>query len=140
MPLCYAQEPGLPAQQPIQATTELVRVDASVVDRHGDFAGGLAQTDFRVIDNGAEQPIAFFEPVEAPAQILVLVETSPAVYLVQNEHLVAAYALLDGLSPADQVALVTYDQAPRAILDFTPDKSALLAALNKSSTPSAWAT
>jgi len=83
------------------------------------------------VDGGAGQPIEFFAPVEAPAQVLVMIETSPAVYLIQNEHLVAAYALLDGMSTDDSVALVTYDRSPRAILDFTPNKSALLAALGQ---------
>lgn len=106
-------------------------MDASVLDKHGNFVVGLAQKNFRVLDNGAEQPIAFFAPVDAPAQVLVMIETSPAVYLIHNQHLVAAYALLDGLAPDDAVALVTYDQAPHAILAFTPDKSALLAALGK---------
>jgi VWFA-related protein len=73
----------------------------------------------------------FFAPTDAPAQILVMVETSPAVYLIQNQHIAAAYALLDGLGPDDQVALVTYDQAPRAVLAFTPDKNSLLAALGQ---------
>jgi Ca-activated chloride channel family protein len=53
------------------------------------------------------------------------------VYLIQNQHIAAAYALLDGLAPDDQVALVTYDQAPRAVLAFTPDKNALLNALGQ---------
>ena len=106
-------------------------MDVSVLDNNGNFIGGLAQRDFRVLDGGVVEPIVFFTPVEAPAQVLVLVETSPAVYLIHNEHLIAAYALLDGLSANDQVALVTYDQAPHAILAFTPDKSALLAALGQ---------
>ena len=104
-------------------------MDASVLDNRGNFVGGLAQNNFRILDNGVEQPIAFFTPVEAPAQILVMIETSPAVYLIHNQHLVAAYALLDGLAAGDEVALVTYDQTPREILKFTADKSALLAAL-----------
>ncbi len=126
---CLAQESGAQAPQPLEATTEFVKVDASVLDNRGNFVGGLARTNFRIFDNGAEQPIAFFTPVEAPAQILVMIETSPAVYLIHNQHVVAAYALLDGLAADDEVALVTYDQAPREILKFTADKSALLAAL-----------
>jgi VWFA-related protein len=126
---CRAQEVPAPAQQPLQATTQFVKVDASVLDKRGDFVGGLARTNFRVLDNGAEQPISFFTPVDAPAQILVMLETSPAVYLIHNQHLVAAYALLDGLAADDEVALVTYDREPRSILGFTTDKSALLAAL-----------
>jgi len=106
-----------------------VKVDASVLDNRGNFVGGLARGNFRILDSGTEQPIEFFTPVEAPAQVLVMIETSPAVYLIHNQHLLAAFALLDGLAADDEVALVTYDQAPRAILTFTPDKSALLAAL-----------
>jgi Ca-activated chloride channel homolog len=129
---CPAQEPpAAPPQTPIQAKTELVRVDVSVLDKDANFVGGLTEKDFRVLDSTVAQPIVFFSPVDAPAQVLVLVETSPAVYLIHNEHLVAAYALLDGLAADDQVALVTYDQVPHAILGFTPDKSALLGALGQ---------
>jgi Ca-activated chloride channel homolog len=129
--VCRAQQAPVPVQQPIQSATEFVKVDASVLDNQGNFVGGLLRNNFRVLDNGAEQPVAFFAPVEAPAQILVMIETSPAVYLIHNQHLVAAYALLDGLEPEDEVAVVTYDQSPRVILPFTPQKSALLAALGQ---------
>jgi VWFA-related protein len=105
-------------------------VEASVLDRQGEFAGGLAQKDFRVLDDGAEQPIVFFAPVEAPAQIVVMIETSPAVYLIHSQHLTAAYALLDGLAPDDRVGLVTYSDVPRVGLNFTADKGALIAALS----------
>jgi len=63
---------------------EPVKLDVSVLDKHGEFAVGLEQNDFRVLDNGIEQPLIFFAPVEAPAQILVLIETSPAVYLIET--------------------------------------------------------
>jgi VWFA-related protein len=129
---CRAQEsPSAPLQAPLQTKTELVRVDVSVLNKSGNFIGGLAQKDFRILEGGLVQPIVYFSPVDAPAQVLVLVETSPAVYLIQNEHLIAAFALLDGLAAEDQVALVTYDEAPHAILPFTPDKFALTAALGQ---------
>lgn len=127
--ICGGQESNGPSPTPLKAVTELVKVDVTVVDRHGDFVTGLQQKSFRVLDNGFERPVAFFAPVEAPAQMLVLIETSPAVYLIHDEHLFAAYALLDGLAPDDQVALATYDQAPRAVLGFTSDKSAVVSAL-----------
>jgi len=127
----YAQETGRTPQAGIRATTEIVKIDVSVLDRQGKFVAGLAQDRFRVLDNGIEQPVAFFAPIEAPAQVLVMLETSPAVYLIHAQHLTAAYALLDGLAPDDEVALVSYSQAPQAILPFTPDKSALAAALGR---------
>ncbi len=125
----FAQTPSPALQQPIQARAELVKVDASVVDSHGNFVGGLKQDNFRVLDNGVEQPLVFFAPIDAPARILVMIETSPAVYLIHTEHLAAAYALLQGLSPDDEVALVSYDEALHVVLPFTSNKPALLEAL-----------
>jgi Ca-activated chloride channel homolog len=108
----------------------LVRLDVSVLDKHGNFAGGLTRGDFRVLDDGVERPVSFFAPVEAPARVLVMIETGPAVYLIHQEHLAAAYALLQGLDPADEVGLVTYSDVPRTLLSFTTNKSACLNALN----------
>ena len=125
------QQPASNVQQPLQVTTEMVQIGVSVLGASGDFVSGLQQKNFRVLDAGSERPLVFFAPTDAPAQILVMVETSPAVYLIQNQHIAAAYALFDGLAPDDQVGLVTYDQAPRAVLAFTPDKKALLAALGQ---------
>ncbi len=129
-PASRAQEAPASSARPLTASTEIVRVDTSVLDNRGNFVGGLARSNFRILDNGTAQPVVFFTPVEAPAQVLVMLETSPAVYLIHDQHLVAAYALLDGLAADDQVALVSYDETPREVLKFTADKSALLAALN----------
>jgi Ca-activated chloride channel homolog len=124
-----AQQSASP-QTPLESSTQVVKIDVSVLDQKGEFVSALTGHDFRVLDSGVEQPIVFFAPVEAPAQVLVMLEVSPAVYLIQNEHIAAAYALLDGLAPDDQVALVTYDVTPHGVLGFTADKSALLASLS----------
>jgi Ca-activated chloride channel homolog len=125
-----AQQVGGNVRQPLQVTTEMVQISVSVL-AGGEFVSDLQGKNFRVLDSANGRPLVFFASTDAPAQILVMVETSPAVYLIQNQHIAAAYALLDGLAPDDQVALVTYDQAPRAVLAFTPDKNALLAALGQ---------
>ena len=131
VPLSSARVSAPAAQQPIQASANLVKVDVSVMDSHGNFVGGLEQKNFRILDNGADQPLIFFAPVDAPARIVLMIETSPAVYLIHSEHLAAAYALLNGLDPDDQVALVTYNRVPRVIAALTSDKSALLSALGE---------
>jgi Ca-activated chloride channel family protein len=120
-----------PTQQPLQVATEIVKINVSAMAGSGDFVAGLEQKNFRVLDNGTEQPVVFFASTDAPAQIMVMVETSPAVYLIQSEHLTAAFALVNGLAPDDQVALVTYAQEPRVVLSFTADKTALTNALGQ---------
>jgi Ca-activated chloride channel homolog len=125
------QSPASTAQQPLQVTTEIVKLDATVTDDRGEFVDGLQQKNFRILDRDVEQPIVFFAPTDAPAQILVMVETSPAVYLIQSDHIAAVYSLASGLAPDDEVALVTYNDGPRTILPFTRDKASLTATLEQ---------
>ncbi len=123
----------LSARPPIRARVELVNVDVFVTDRRGNFVTGLTRENFRIFDEGVPQPITHFAPLEAPARVLVLLETSPAVYLLHRQHLAAADALLDGLNLDDEVALASYDDTFRLLLGFTRDRTAIrgrLAALS----------
>lgn len=120
------------ATQPIQTSSDLVAVDVSVLDRNGNFYPGLAQSDFHVLDNGAEKPILFFAPVEAPAHVLVLMETGPAVFLIHDQHLIALSSLLDGLAPDDQAALFVYAASVRELVPFTTEKASLRGAIDES--------
>ncbi len=127
-------EPQEPKPPPppyrIAVRVDLVNLEVTVTDAQGNFVGDLKREDFRVLDEGVEQPLTHFAPVEAPAQMLVLVETGPAVYLIHRQHLAAAYALLEGLAPDDRVALGAFDQSARLLLNFTEDKGALAQALD----------
>jgi Ca-activated chloride channel homolog len=118
-----------PVQSKIKVAADIVKADVSITDKHGNFLEGLQKENFRAFDDGVEQPITFFAPTDLPAQILVLVETSPAVFLIHRQHLDAAYALLSGLAPDDQVALATYAEQPHLLLPFTADKDSLTQAL-----------
>jgi Ca-activated chloride channel homolog len=117
--------------QAIHVRVDRVNVGVIVTDARGNFVEGLRREDFHVFDNGIEQPLSDFAAVEEPAQVLLLIEAGPAVYLLESSHLRAAYALLNGLSTSDRVAVVKYAESPQAILDFTPDKQAAAAALEQ---------
>ena len=112
----------LPAakQQPLQVTTEIVKLDATVTDERGEFISGLRQSDFRILDRGAEQPIVFFAPTDAPAQILVMVETSPAVYLIQSDHIAAVYAACAPASAPMTKSLSSPTTTPHALFFPSP--------------------
>src|SRR3990170_2638285 len=73
--------------------------------------------------DGAPQAVTHFLPTHAPIRIALLVEASPAVFLIRYDHLAAAHFLLAGLRPDDEAALVTYARAPRPELGFTRDKA-----------------
>jgi Ca-activated chloride channel homolog len=119
-----AQEPSPAPPQTIRITVDRVNVGVIVTDARGKFVEGLHREDFRIFDNGAEQPITEFAPVDDSAQVFLLLEAGPAVYFLQDAHLYAASALLAGLSSGDRVAVARYAEAPLALLDFTADKRA----------------
>lgn len=132
--LCPATLPqGVPQSdaQAIRISVERVNVGVIVTDGRGHLVEGLHRENFHILDNGIEQPLRDFATVEEPAQVLLLIEAGPAVYLLEDSHLSAAYALLEGLSADDRVAVVKYAEAPQAIVDFTPEKQAAAAALDQ---------
>src|SRR5713101_9909963 len=131
IPAARAQETPPTPDQGIHVSVERVNVGVIVTDARGNFVGGLRREDFHLFDNTVEQPISDFAAIEEPAQVLLLIEAGPAVYLLEGGHLQAAYALLNGLSTGDRVAVVKYAETPQAILDFTPDKQAAAAALEQ---------
>ncbi len=124
-----AQQP--PAQEPpaIRVGVDRVNVGVIVTDPSGHFVEGLRREDFRVFDNGVEQPITDFTAVDEPAQVLLLIEAGPAVYLLEGAYLQAAHGLLQGLATADSVAVAKYSDAAQAVLAFTPDKQLAESAL-----------
>ena len=130
-PLSEAQENSQQANPTIHVSVDRVNVGVIVTDSRGHFVEGLRREEFHVFDNGIEQPLADFATIEEPAQVLLLIEAGPGVYLLESGHVWAAKALLDGLSPDDRVAVVKYAEAPEAILDFTADKKAAAASLGE---------
>ncbi|HXX14542.1 MAG TPA: VWA domain-containing protein [Candidatus Eremiobacteraceae bacterium] len=125
-----AQQPAAPLDNAIRVDVNRVNVGVIVTDSKGNFVEGLQPANFQVFDNNQVQPISDFAPIDAPAQVLLLLEAGPAVYLLQDSHLFVAQALLSGLSPDDRVAFVVYNKAPTPVLDFTSDKRAVDSALN----------
>jgi Ca-activated chloride channel family protein len=126
----YSQQPVPAEPQTIRVNVELVNVGVIVTDSRGNFVQRLRREDFHVFDNGVEQPITDFTTVDEPGQILMLIEAGPAVYFLQDTHILAADAMLNGLSPSDRVAIARYDNSPTPILAFTADKRAAQSALS----------
>jgi len=125
-----AQETPVAAGQAIRINVARVNVGVLVTDEKGKFVEGLHKEAFHVFDNGTQQPITEFAPIEEPGQVLLLVEAGPAAYFLQGANLFAADAMLKGLSAEDRVAVARYTDAPLGIQDFTTDKVSAQAALS----------
>ncbi len=130
-PFATAQrQTALPAQS-IRVDVNRVNVGVIVSDAKGNFVENLQRENFQLFDSGNPQPITDFASIDSPAQVLILLEAGPAVYMLQDSHLYVANALLQGLSNGDRVALAVYNDTPTALLDYTADKRVAEAALDQ---------
>jgi VWFA-related protein len=125
--IARAQEAGpqMPSPGTIRVSVDRINVGVTVTDSRGHSVRGLRSRDFRVFDNGVEQPLTGFIPSDDPAQLVLLIESSAADFLLGKlgkSPFAGADNLLKNISAVDRVAIVTYSDRPRMVLDFTPDK------------------
>jgi VWFA-related protein len=116
-----AQKPS-PSDTTIRVSTNRVSVGVTVEGTHRHFIKDLRRDDFRIYDNGVEQELTNFLPIEEPAQVVLLVESGPAALFLRPSLLQAAETFLGGISSTDRVAIVSYSVSPMLELDFTTDK------------------
>lgn len=113
--------------EPIRVSVDRVNVGVIVTDARGNFVEGLRREDFHIFDNGIEQPITDFLSAEEPAQLVLLIESGPAVFFFAKHHAHAADLLLRDISPTDRVAIVTYSNEPELVQDFSSKVEARIA-------------
>src|SRR5260370_19350957 len=94
-----AQENPQQPSQTIHVSVDRVNVGVFVTDSRGHFIEGLRREDFRVFDNGIEQPLTGFAAIDEPAQGLLLIEAGPAVLFLGKNHFRTSQTLINTLSP-----------------------------------------
>jgi Ca-activated chloride channel homolog len=126
-----------PAQQKtpaITSTTGLVHLVATVMDRHRDFVTDLDQADFKVLEDGAPQQIRYFgRETDLPLRIGVLLDTSNSIRPRLDFEKDAALDFLQHVlrRNKDQAFVMTFDNEPEVIQDYTGDLSQLTDAIRK---------
>jgi VWFA-related protein len=121
--------PTQPAGNVIRVSTQVVPVTCSVFAPDGTAITGLARSDFRVFDEGLEQPITYFSVSTEPASVALVIDASPSVLRDSEEMKQAARALVEGLSPADQVAVVDFSAHTYLQLPFSSDRELIRGAV-----------
>src|SRR6478735_4235974 len=48
----------------VRIDTELVSFEVTVTDKHGKLVPNLKKEDFRLLEDGVERPIDFFQPIK----------------------------------------------------------------------------
>ncbi|HXX71849.1 MAG TPA: VWA domain-containing protein [Candidatus Acidoferrum sp.] len=124
----------LTSQRPIVSTTGLVHLVATVVDRHHNFVTDLGKSDFKVIENGVPQQIQFFSrETDLPLRIALLLDTSNSIRARLEFEKDAAIDFLDKVirRSKDLAFLMTFDNDPEVIQDYTGDVELLDSAIRE---------
>lgn len=111
---------------------ELIELYTVVTDRQGRPIRGLAEDDFRVMDDGVEQEIATFSDAgERPLTVGLAIDSSASMFVKLPEVQLAASSFLTGLtSPRDRAFVVGFGDEPFLQRDTTSDLGAVRTALS----------
>jgi VWFA-related protein len=114
----------------IISRTDAVLVPVTVKNRDGQLVGDLRSDEFRILQDGVEQKIIRFSSDPYPLSAVVVIDNN----LSQKQSAQvqkSLVAIAAGFGPADEVALVTYDQFPKTVADFSFNNDQLFTTLKR---------
>jgi len=117
------------AQPSFRADSNLVVIPVSVTDTLNRFVLGLSKDDFKVFDDGVEQPIAHFSGEDVPLSIGLVFDISGSMDYKLSTSAEAAANFLKTLNPNDEAFLVEFNDKPDLKVPFTGQTQAIRAAL-----------
>lgn len=115
----------------IKVETNLVTMPVSVLDRDGRFIAGLQQNDFKIFENGAEQKVEYFQAVEQPFTVILLIDVSPSTQFRIDEIQQAAISFIDQLRPSDRVMVIAFDENVHVLSPITNNRNQLRNAIRE---------
>jgi Ca-activated chloride channel family protein len=114
---------------------DFVELYTTVVDQKGRPVEGLAQQDFKVFEDGAEQQVRRFELVrDVPVHAGLLIDTSWSMAEGNGEKLDAAVKgalsfFQTVITPKDRAAVITFSDEPTLAVRFTNNQEVLAGGL-----------
>jgi Ca-activated chloride channel family protein len=113
------------AEGAIRSHVTLVQVACTVTSPDGAQLRGLTRDNFRLFEDGAAQDIASFDASATPASIALVLDVSPSIFRELAEIRGAAHSLASNLSPADEIAVVSFSSEAHLLLPFSTDRALL---------------
>jgi Ca-activated chloride channel homolog len=117
------EDPG----EVVRINTSLVTVPVRVMDQSGKYIPDMRSEEFRVFEDGVEQEVAFFAPVNSPFTIVLMLDISDSTESSLKEIKQAALSLIAQLRPEDSVIVVTFAGGISVLGQPTNDHEALRA-------------
>ncbi len=118
----------------IKVETTLVTLPVSVTDRNGRYIPNLRKEDFRLWEDGVEQQVAFFNAVDKPFSVVLMIDTSGSTRFRLEDIQNAAITFVNQLRRDDKVMVVSFDNEVQVLSEFTTDRYRLRDAIMRTET------
>jgi len=118
----------------IRVNTTLITIPVSVMDRDGRYVPNLQKEDFRIWEDGVEQEVAFFQSVDKPFSVVLMLDTSPSTQFRLEDIQDAAISFVDQLRSDDKVMVVSFNDNIKVLCDLTTDREKIHRAIQRSRT------
>jgi len=114
-----------------KSDVRLVEVYATVFDHHGRYLDGLNGSSFALLDEGVPQPIVTFESNQSILSCAILLDTTGSMFRALPGVKNAVRRLIDQFRDEDSLAVYSFNTSLDVLQDFTTDKTALKAAVQR---------
>lgn len=114
----------------IRVRSDLVIVPVTVKNHDGALIGDLQRDEFRVFCDDVEQQIIFFTSDPFPLSAVVLIDNDLSIKSAEQVQK-SLTAISAGFGPADEVALVTYNEFTNVVDDFSFNNDQLYTKLKR---------
>jgi Ca-activated chloride channel family protein len=93
----------------VRVSTSLISVPAIVMDRNGRYIANLRKEDFKIYEDGVEQSLAYFAPVDKPFTVALMLDVSGSTQFQLSQIRDAANTFVSRLRYNDRMMAVAFD-------------------------------
>ena len=109
----------------VKLHARLVNLNVSITDRRGHSVSKLGREDFLISENGVRQTIVHFEPINAPVNLVLLLDLSGSLGGKLDSLKRAAKKFIDSLKEKDRIAVGVFTSRFNLVSGFTSDRKLL---------------
>ncbi|MGH9969433.1 MAG: VWA domain-containing protein [Pyrinomonadaceae bacterium] len=124
-------EQEIDSEDVISVNTTEVLLPVTVRDDGGRLVSGLTRKDFRVFEDGVEQPLSDLSLRQVPVDVVLLVDASSSVSSNLDDFRRAAEGFATHLAADDRISLIQFDDRVLLLQDWTKSLVQLRRALRR---------
>jgi len=126
------QEPqAIDEDEVITVRTSEVMLPVTVRDASGKLVPALSRDDFRVFEDGREQPLRDLALRQVPVDVVLMVDASSSVASNLEDFRRAVVEFATRLAPEDRISLIKFDDRVELLQDWTHSRTQLRRALRR---------